>query len=133
MRGVFALAALVAAAVVVAPGVSSTAHGRQLVGTTGPGFTITLTEDGVPVTDIAPGTYWLTVHDLSANHNFHLVGVDVDETVTTVPQVGDVTVKIHLRQGDYTYKCDPHAVTRLMFGTFTVSGDDEDDEEDEDG
>ena len=122
MRRVFlALALLVlASAVAAALGGRSSAAGRELEGTVGPGFTITLKEDGEAVTSLRPGTYWLTVHDLAANHNFHILGPDLDEVVTTVPFKGDVTVKIHLEHGVYTFKCDPHQAT--MRGTFEVGG-----------
>jgi hypothetical protein len=131
-RGILALAALVAAGAVIvaaAPGSPPSAPGRQLVGTVGPGFTITLTRDGEPVTSLRPGTYRLTVHDLSTRHNFHIFGPGtdaptLDDVVTTVPQVTDedgVTVKIHLEHGTYTFQCDPHRNLGMRF-TFDVGG-----------
>jgi hypothetical protein len=97
-----------------------TPPGRQLQGKVGPGFTITLQENGQPVTSLRPGTYWLTVDDLADAHNFHIRGPGLDDVVTSVPFMGTVTHKIHLRHGTYTFQCDPHAP--IMFGTFTVGG-----------
>ena len=120
-RTVVPLTALVAASTVAAfTGGSSSAAGRELVGTVGPGFTITLTENGEPVTSLRPGTYWLTVHDLATNHNFHIFGEDLDELVTTTPFTGNVTVKILLKHGVYTFRCDPHPGS--MTRTFEVGG-----------
>ena len=120
-RVVVLLAACVAAvAMIAAPGSPSSQTGRQLEGTVGPGFTIHLTEDGQPVSSLRPGTYWLTVHDLATNHNFHIFGPGLDERVTTVPFTGTVTVKIHLSHGEYTVQCDPHSAT--MHESFDVGG-----------
>jgi|SRR5690242_9906542 hypothetical protein len=121
LRAVLALTTLVASAVVAAPAVASEPEGRQLEGTVGPGFTISVTEDGQPVTSLRPGIYWLTVHDLSNRHNFHIMGPDgLDDVVTEVPFVGDVTVKILLKHGTVTFQCDPHKA--FMNGSFTVGG-----------
>ena len=124
-RGVVVLAALVVVgAIVPAPGTPSSDEGRQLVGTVGPGFSISLAQDGQAVTSamtLRPGVYWLTVHDLSDRHNFHIFGPDgLDEVVTTVPYVGDATVKILVKHGTVTFQCDPHSAT--MHGSFTVGG-----------
>lgn len=119
------LAAVVVLAVVVGPGTSASDEGRQLYGYGGPGLTIHVLEDGPggqPVTSLEPGIYWLTVHDGSAFHNFHIFGPGLDQTVTTVPFVGDVTVKILVKHGEYTFQCDPHA-NLGMRGTFAVGGE----------
>lgn len=121
VRRLLALAVLVVSAVVASSGVGSASQGRQLEGTVGPGFTIGVTEGGQPVESIRPGIYWLTVHDLSGMHNFHIMGPDgLDDVVTTVPFVGDVTVKILLKQGTVHFQCDPHQ--SFMNGSFTVVG-----------
>jgi copper binding plastocyanin/azurin family protein len=122
-RIALAVAACVAIGyVLVARGTPSSADGRKLHGTVGPGFTIRLSdEDGQPVTSLRPGEYWLTVDDLSNRHNFHVIGPGLDEIVTTVPFTGTVTVKIHLSHGTYTFQCDPHA-SMGMLGNFDVGG-----------
>ena len=128
MRRIIAvLAALVViSAISVAPGVTASEDdGRQLYGTLGPGLTIHLFDggpDGQAVTSLRPGNYWLTVHDTSAFHNFHIFGPGLDDVVTTVAFTGgDVTVKIHVEHGEYTFQCDPHAALGMK-GTFTVGG-----------
>jgi hypothetical protein len=124
MLAVFA-AILVAGAITAGPGSSASKDGRQLYGDVGPGFTIHLLDaDGNPVTSLRPGVYWLNVHDASNRHNFHIFSTDgdVNDVVTTVPFVGDVTgVKLLLKHGDYVFQCDPHAATGMK-GTFTVAG-----------
>lgn len=90
-----------------------------LVGTVGPGFTITLTMDGAPVESLPAGTYEFQIEDLSDAHNFHLTGAGgVDET-TDVGEIGSATWVLTLEAGDYTYVCDPHASS--MNGSFTVT------------
>jgi hypothetical protein len=114
------LASLLAAGAFTASTSMAVPAGRQLHGKVGPGFTILLEQDGKPVTSLRPGTYWLTVEDLSGVHNFHILGPGLDDVVTSVPFTGTVTHKIHLRHGGYTFQCDPHSFA--MFGTFTVGG-----------
>jgi len=84
------------------------------------GFTISLTKDGQPVTALEPGLYFLTVHDLAANHNFHVIGPGVDVTVTSVAFVGTVTVPLKVKDGEFVFQCDPHQTT--MRGTFVGLG-----------
>lgn len=82
----------------------------DLIATVGPDAKIGIYSGatGQPVTRIAPGTYNIQVHDLSASHNFHLTGPGVDEST----QVGDIVHpiwRLTLRAGTYTYKCDVHS------------------------
>jgi plastocyanin len=91
--------------------------GGTLVGTVGPGFTITLTQEGQPVTSLAPGTYTVEIDDEASSHNFHLTGPGVDEA-TDVGETGKTTWMVTLEAGDYQYVCDPHASS--MNGSFTV-------------
>jgi hypothetical protein len=125
-RRALAVAACVAIGIVLAAGgILLSAAGRELHGTVGPGFTITLDDaDGQPVTSLRPGTYWLTIDDLSNRHNFHIFGPGLDET-TTVSFTGTITLKVHLSHGEYTFVCDPHA--SMMTGSFTVGGVGQDD------
>ena len=102
---------------------SSSADSPQLIGTVGPGFTISLKgADGSPVTHLDPGTYQLLVHDLSDEHDFHLFGPSGSTLdATTGPDltfVGDKTFTLVLQDGmKVDYVCDAHAV---MHGSFTV-------------
>jgi opacity protein-like surface antigen len=122
MRTLVLLAAAASAAVLLLPG-SSSADTPQLVGSVGPGFVITLkTADGKPVTNLAPGTYQLLVHDLSDEHDFHLFGpAGSGVEATTGPDLtftGDKTFTLDLPNGiTVNYVCDAHAV---MHGSFTV-------------
>ena len=108
-----AIALLVSAGGQATPGQGTTLHGRV-----GPGFSIVLTtEAGARVTKLDPGTYEIVVDDLSAEHNFHLLGPGVDEA-TEIGDTGTVRWTLTLRDGTYTYQCDPHQGT--MTGSFTV-------------
>jgi hypothetical protein len=113
-----------------------------------PGFTISLTEDGEPVTSLEPGTYWLTVTDNCKNHNFELRscpgsdspcdpssgGVEQELTPMNDPSTangatGTVTVKIHLVHGTYRLFCDApvaaggtHETVFGMYADVNVGG-----------
>ena len=93
----------------------------KLVGTVGPGFTISLrTASGGAVQDLAPGTYEIEVRDLSEDHNFHLSGPGVDMS-TTVGFFGTVTWTVSFQAGSrYAFVCDPHATS--MRGSFQTTG-----------
>jgi hypothetical protein len=94
------------------------AEGPKLVGTVGPGFSISLVDAaGARVTQLAPGPYELEVDDLSEEHNFHLTGPGVDVS-TQVSQTGKATFQLQLQDGSYRFVCDPHALQ--MRGMFTV-------------
>ena len=114
---------LVRAVLVIAPvlvavgGASAGPQQTVLEGVVGPGFTITLTKDGVKVDRLEAGQYTIRVDDRGQNHNFHLAGPGVDER-TQVDFVGQVTWTVTLAAGDYTYVCDPHSST--MRGAFSV-------------
>ena len=96
----FALAALAAPA---------TAAAADLVGTVGPGFTITLRDaQGQVVTRLDPGLHRITVEDRSEFHNFHLFGPGGVNQATEVDFVGTVVWDVTLVEGVYEYVCDPH-------------------------
>lgn len=116
---------LTAAVLVLAAGCGSSAKKAStetsstgLVGAVGPGFTISLSNDGATVKTLKPGTYKITVNDKSSIHDFHLIGPGVDET-TDVGPTGTVVWTVTLKKGSYTYRCDPHLTN--MIGHFTVS------------
>ena len=95
------------------------ADNPTLVGTVGPGFTITLTDaSGAAVEHLDAGTYTIQVHDKANVHNFHLIGPGVDQS-TEVEFVGDATWTVTLADGIYTFQCDPHA-SLGMKGRFAV-------------
>ena len=62
---------LVTAAVAARPHAAPAADGT-LAASVGPGFSISLTQNGSPVTSLAPGTYDINVSDTATVHNFHL-------------------------------------------------------------
>jgi hypothetical protein len=83
----------------------------------GPGYSITLTQNGTKVTHLDPGTYTIDVNDQADIHNFHLFGTGVNET-TTVEGTGKATWTVTFTDGTYTYVCDAHPGS--MIGKFTV-------------
>jgi hypothetical protein len=81
-------------------------------------FVISLTDaNGARVTHLDPGTYSIVVRDRSEIHNFHLRGPGVDVS-TGISEVGTTTWSVTLRDGNYTFVCDPHDT--LMKGAFGV-------------
>ena len=117
-RRALAAAALAAAVVVAAPGGSQAAT-PKLVGTVGPGFTISLkSADGKKVTSLKAGTYTITVNDRSRIHDFRLRGPGLSKVFSSVSAVGTKSVTVKLRAGKYQFTCQPHAAA--MHGAFTV-------------
>jgi plastocyanin len=120
MKGFRTLTLLVvlAGTLVVVASAASARPKPKLVGTVGPGFTITLKQVGKPVKTLKAGTYSITVSDKSNIHNFHLRGPGVNKEITQIGFVGTKTVVVKLRKGKYTFVCDPHFTT--MKGSFKV-------------
>jgi hypothetical protein len=95
-------------------------HPNALVGTVGKNnaFTISLTDDaGTAISNLAAGTYKLTVHDDSSIHNFHITGSGVDDK-TEVGKTEVQTFTINVKPGTYSFVCDIHP---SMNGSFKVS------------
>jgi plastocyanin len=92
----------------------------KLVGTTGPGFTITLKKAGVKVRTLKHGKYTITVNDKSTIHDFRLKGPGLNRLITGLAFKGSKTVTVTLKVGKYTYLCDPH-VAQGMKHTFRVT------------
>jgi plastocyanin len=108
-----ALAVAVLGLLAVAP---AQAAPPTLVGTVGPGFTITLKKSGTKVTKLKAGKYSITINDLSSSHNFHLTGPGVNKA-TSVGGTGKTTWTVTLQKGKtYRFVCDPHAT--IMKGSF---------------
>jgi plastocyanin len=107
----------VAAATLLLPAAAG-AQNPTLTATVGPGFTISLTDaSGAAVTRLDPGTYTINVSDKADIHNFRLQGPDVN-VATEVEEVVDTTWTVTLKDGTYTFVCDPHSTG--MNGSFTV-------------
>jgi hypothetical protein len=117
MRKTAILFATVALGLVFAAS-ASTMTTPKLVGTDGPGFTITLKKGGVKVKKIKRGKYTFVINDKSASHNFHLTGPGVNKK-TSVPFTGKKTWTLTLKKGTYKYVCDPHSSS--MRGSFKVT------------
>ena len=115
IRMLVVIAALASMLVVAAP---SGAALPKLVGTVGPGFTITLKQAGKAVTTLKAGTYSITVSDKANIHNFHLRGPGVNKEITAIGFVGTKTVVLKLAKGTYRFVCDPHFA--FMKGSFKV-------------
>ena len=112
-----AIAALVALAL---PTASALASPPKLIGTVGPGFTITLTQGGKQVKTLKAGTYTFVINDKASIHSFGLDGPNgFAKDFTSVPFVGTKTFTLTLKKGKYKYYCAPHE--SAMFGNFTVS------------
>jgi len=91
----------------------------KLVGTVGPGFTITMKRFSKPLRTLKAGRYTITVSDKSSIHNFRLKGPGLNREITAVGFVGTKTVFVTLKEGRYTFVCDPHFTS--MHGSFTVT------------
>ncbi|MDX6597691.1 MAG: Cupredoxin-like domain [Gaiellales bacterium] len=92
--------------------------GKQLIGTVGPGFSITLkTPSGGAVRTVRAGTYTVVVRDRSPEHNFHLRGRGIDKS-TSEGGTATQTWRVNLAAGTYTFVCDPHA--SMMRGSLRV-------------
>ena len=113
-RLVAVLATATAALVAALPAQTAT---PVLVGTVGPGFTITLTQNGKKVTSLKAGKYVFKISDKSNIHDFHLTGPGVSKA-TSIPKTGSAAWTLTLKKGTYKFVCDPHAST--MKGSFKV-------------
>jgi plastocyanin len=117
---VLTLAAVVAASVLAAGALARQSAAPTLVGTVGPGFTITLKQNSKVVKTLKAGTYTFVIGDKSSIHAFSLDGPSgFAKDFTTVPFLGTKTVTVKLKTGKYKYFCPPHEPQ--MFGRFTVT------------
>jgi plastocyanin len=115
---VVVLALATAALLGATDGSAVQSQNAKLVGTVGPGFSITLVDaQGNRVRSLQPGAYDIEVRDLSEEHNFHLTGPGVDR-LTPVGAATTESWTVTLTNGTYRYVCDPHSTT--MRGSFTV-------------
>jgi plastocyanin len=120
MKGDFAVGSATLPPPPPPPPPASTAKAKKLVGTVGPGYTISLkTSAGKKVKTVKAGTYKITVRDKSNIHNFDLTGAGVRKA-TGVPFKGTATWTVRLQKGKtYRYRCDPHAAQ--MKGSFRAT------------
>jgi plastocyanin len=107
-----ALLAIVAPLALAVPSFA-TARTNTLIGTDGPGFTITMNKKTVKA-----GRYVIIIRDRSSIHNFHLTGRGVNKT-TSVPAVHTTKWTVRLKKGTYHFVCDPHR--SIMHGILKVT------------
>jgi hypothetical protein len=96
-------------------------HPAALVGLVGhnDAFSISLSDpSGNAISNLAAGTYSMSIKDESSIHDFHLTGAGVDRT-TGVGSTGTTSFSVTFKPGKYSFVCDPHASS--MHGEFTVS------------
>jgi hypothetical protein len=108
---------LVASVVLLAAGPTGAdpqATPTKLIGTVGPGFTITLKKGGVKVRTLKPGRYAIRVTDKSDVHDFWLKGA-IRRNITGVGFQGTRTVTLTLRRGNYVYYCAVHPPMKAGF------------------
>ena len=118
MKSILAIGAVLAAALLAVS--SAAAATPTLVGTVGPGFTITLKQAGKKVTKLKAGKYTFVINDMSSIHSYGLDGPEgFAKDFTSVSFKGSKTFTLTLKAGKYKYYCQPHESS--MFGNFTVS------------
>jgi hypothetical protein len=118
LLGIGAVSMLVATAALVFA-VMAQGASTKLVGTVGPGATISLkTATGKRVSTLPRGSYRILVRDHSDDHNFAMRGPGVNRALTGVDFVGTKTVTVRLGAGKYSFVCTPHADD--MRGSFGI-------------
>jgi plastocyanin len=120
-RLAFAPVVAAAAALAVVPTATSRSSVPTLKGSVGPGYTISLTQNGKRVTSLKAGSYTIVVSDKASIHNFVLEkshGGSFEKQITSVPFKGTKSVKVRLTKGDWEYYCRPHE--SMMHADFTV-------------
>jgi plastocyanin len=92
-----------------------------LTGVVGPGYKISLSTNGRPVTSLKAGSYAFVVSDRAKVHDFVLEkkkGGTFEKELTGVAFVGSKAVQITLTPGKWEFYCRPHE--SIMHGDFTV-------------
>jgi|RhiMethySRZTD1v2_1073278.scaffolds.fasta_scaffold2524783_1 plastocyanin len=104
----------------VAFGQSSAA--KKLKGTVGPGYTISLKQNGKKVKTLKAGTYKFVISDKASIHNFVVEkekGGKFEKSLTSIGFMGTKTVTVKLTKGRWKFYCKPHE--SQMFGFFAVT------------
>jgi hypothetical protein len=114
------LAPGLAAAVFLVPAQAST---PKLIGTVGPGYTITLKKGTAKVKTLKAGKYSFVVTDKASIHNFTIErekgGPKIEKTLTGTSFQGKKTVTVTLKKGSWKFYCSIHEPQ--MFGFFKVT------------
>ena len=99
--------------------VSAQASTPKLIGTVGPGYTITLKKGTAKVKTLKAGTYKFVIKDKSNFHGYSLDGPHgFAKDFTKIPFVGKKTFTVKLKAGKYKYYCPNHE--SRMFAHFTA-------------
>jgi plastocyanin len=117
------IAAVAALALIAAAVAAAKPSAKTLNGTVGPGFTISLKQNGKSVKHLAPGTYTFKIADKANIHSFVVEkekgSPKFEKELTSVSFVGSKTVTVKLTKGSYSFYCAPHE--SMMHGDFTDS------------
>jgi plastocyanin len=118
--GLLVTLGVLAAAVFLVPASAMTTP--KLVGTVGPGYTITLKKGTKKVTTLKAGKYTFVVTDKAPIHNFTLereTGGKFEKVLTATAFQGKKTVTLALKTGKWKYYCSVHEPQ--MFGFIRVT------------
>ncbi len=103
--------------------VSAQASTPRLIGTVGPGYTITLKKGTAKVKTLKAGKYTFVVTDKASIHNFTIErekgGPKIEKTLTGTSFQGKKTVTVTLKKGSWKFYCSIHEPQ--MFGFFKVT------------
>jgi plastocyanin len=105
-----------------APSGAPAASGTKLAGAVGPGYTITLDQNGQKVASLPAGSYTFVVNDQSSIHGFTLQqtqGGSFQQDLSPIESEGTKTVTVKLTKGQWSYYCPIHQ--SQMNGSFTVT------------
>jgi plastocyanin len=95
---------------------------KTLKGTVGPGYTISLKQNGKKVTKLKAGTYKFVISDKASIHNFVVEqekGGKFEKSLTAIAFKGTKTATVKLKKGAWKYYCKPHE--SIMHGSFKVT------------
>ena len=87
---------------------------RKLIGSVGPGATISLRFNGRKVTTLKAGLVSITIADRSAKDNFRLKGLGVNRGTSKLGR-GAATWRVTLKRGLYVYSSDATPTLRAAF------------------
>jgi plastocyanin len=103
--------------------VSAQASTPKLIGTVGPGYTITLKKGAAKVKTLKAGKYVFVITDKASIHNFTIErekgGPKIEKTLTGTSFQGKKTVTVTLKKGSWKFYCSIHEPQ--MFGFFKVT------------
>jgi len=103
--------------------VSAQASTPRLIGTVGPGYTITLKKGAAKVKTLKAGKYTFVITDKASIHNFTIErekgGPKIEKALTGTSFQGKKTVTVTLKKGSWKFYCSIHEPQ--MFGFFKVT------------